>query len=142
MADVETTYFSDSEGNKGYFKDPTAREQISRLTTPTLIWSGYATDVGTTYNMTQNYTDFKYLLVVAKTNVEEKNILIPTSRISATTIYSDILSAGAWNTTTNAFTYNSIYGIKFTAANKFQLDSLLYNNSNWILKPVAIYGIG
>lgn len=136
------SYFVDSEGNHGYFKDQTARDQISRLTTPTLIWQGSATVVDNIYNMTQNYTDFKYLLVTAKTNVEEKNILIPTSRISSTIIFSDVLSAGAWNTTTNAFTYSSVYGIKFTAANKFQLTGLTYNNSNWILKPVAIYGIG
>lgn len=115
---------------------------ISRLTTPTLLWEGYATVVDNTYNMTGNYTDYKYLLVVAKTNIEEKNILIPTSRISSTIIFSDVLSAGAWDSSTNAFTYNSCYGIKFTAANKFQLAGLTYNNSNWILKPVKIYGIG
>lgn len=120
----------------------TAREQISRLTTPTLLWEGYATVVDNTYNMTGNYTDYKYLLVMAKTNIEEKNILIPTSRISSTIIFSDVLSAGAWDSSTNAFTYNSCYGIKFTAANKFQLAGLTYNNSNWILKPVKIYGIG
>jgi hypothetical protein len=109
---------------------------------PTAIWEGDATAVGTTYNMTRNYSDFKYLLVLAKTNVEVKTILIPTSSISATAIFPDVLSAGAWNATANAFTYNSAYGIKFTAANKFKLDSLSYNNANWILRPRAIYGIG
>lgn len=109
---------------------------------PTAIWEGDATAVGTTYNMTRNYSDFKYLLVLAKTNVEVKTILIPTSSISATAIFPDVLSAGAWNATANAFTYNSMYGIKFTAANKFQLDSLSYNNANWVLRPRAIYGIG
>ena len=130
------------DGTVVKLRDDTAREQISRLTTPTLLWQGSATVVDNTYNMTGNYTDYKYLLVIGKTNVEEKNILIPTSRISANIIFSDVLSAGAWNTTTNAFTYNSVYGIKFTAANKFQLTGLTYNNSNWIFKPVAIYGIG
>lgn len=130
------------DGTEVTFKDTVAREQISKLTTPTLIWEGFATVVDNTYNMTGNYTDYKYLLVVAKTNVEEKNILIPTSRISSTIIFADVLSAGAWNSSTNAFTYNSCYGIKFTAANKFQLVGLTYNNSNWILKPVKIYGIG
>ena len=119
-----------------------ASGQIGSLKTPTLIWEGSATVIDNTYNMTGNYTDYKYLLVVAKTNVEEKNILIPTSRISSNTIFPDVLSAGAWNSSTNAFTYNSCYGIKFTAANKFQLAGLTYNNSNWILKPVKIYGIG
>jgi hypothetical protein len=119
-----------------------ASGQIGSLKTPTLIWEGSATVVDNIYNMTGNYTDYKYLLVVAKTNVEEKNILIPTSRISSNTIFPDVLSAGAWNSSTNAFTYNSCYGIKFTAANKFQLAGLTYNNSNWILKPVKIYGIG
>lgn len=119
-----------------------ASGQIGSLKTPTLIWEGSATVVDNIYNMTGNCTDYKYLLVVAKTNIEEKNILIPTSRISSNTIFSDVLSAGAWNSNTNAFTYNSCYGIKFTAANKFQLAGLTYNNSNWILKPVKIYGIG
>lgn len=120
----------------------TVEDLISGLRTATPIWQGSATVVDNIYNMTGNYTDYKYLLVTGKTNVEEKNILIPTSRISANTIFSDVLSAGAWNASTNAFTYNSCYGIKFTAANKFQLTSLIYNNSNWIFKPVAIYGIG
>jgi hypothetical protein len=142
MPNIDITSFIDSEGNQGQFKDTTARQQISRLTTPTLLWEGSATDVGNTYNLAQNYTNFKYLLVTAKTNVAEKNMLIPTSRISATIIFSDVLSAGAWNATANAFTYNSAYGIKFTAANKFKLDSLSYNNANWILRPIAIYGIG
>lgn len=116
--------------------------RVDGLTTPTLIWNGYATDVGSTYSMTRNYTDFKYLLVTAKTNYEEKNILIPTSSISATDIYGDVLSTGEWNANTNAFTYNSSYGIKFTAANAFQLVSSYYNNANWVLRPIAIYGIG
>ena len=120
----------------------TAGEQISRLTTPTLLWEGSATDVGNTYNMTRNYTDFKYLLVSAITNVEIKNILILTSSINAVRIYDDVISSGQWDTTAKAFTYNSCYGIQFTAANAFLLRFLAYNNPNWILKPVAIYGIG
>lgn len=117
-------------------------EQISRLTTLTQIWSGEALDVGNIYNMTQNYTDFKYLLVRARTNYEEKNILIPTSTIRANNIYSDILSSGEWVAASNAFRYNGYFGIKFTAANAFQLATLAYNNANWVLKPIAIYGIG
>lgn len=117
-------------------------EQISRLTTLTQIWGGEALDVGNVYNMTRDYTDFKYLLVTASTNYERKNILIPTSKIRANDIYSDILSSGEWVATSNAFRYNSYYGIKFTAANAFQLVTLAYNNVNWILKPTAIYGIG
>lgn len=119
-----------------------ASEQISRLTTPTLLWEGSATDVGNIYNLAQNYTNFKYLLLSAKTNVEVKNMLIPTSSISASIIFSDVLSAGAWNATTNSFTYNSCYGIKFTAADVFRLEGLTYNNANWVLRPRAIYGIG
>ena len=142
MPNIDMSYFVDSEGNHGYFKDQTARDQISRFTTPTLIWQGDATTVGTTYNMTQNYTDFKYLLVSAITNVEIKNILILTSSINAVRIYDDVISSGHWDTTANAFTYNSCYGIQFTAANAFQLRFLAYNNSNWILRPRAIYGIG
>lgn len=115
---------------------------INGLSTATKIWEGEATDVGNTYNLAQNYTDFKYLLVTAKTNVERKNMLILTSSISAPRIYDDVLSSGAWNTTTNAFTYNSCYGIKFTATNAFKLEFLSYNDSNWILMPIAIYGIG
>lgn len=107
-----------------------------------MIWSGDATAVGTTYNMNRNYTDFKYLLVSAKTNDEVKNILILTSSISGTPIYDDAIFSGKWDTTAKAFTYNSCYGIRFIAANAFQIVFLAYNNSNWVLRPRAIYGIG
>lgn len=141
-AEISLSYYPDNAIGALAGRVDDAREQIGKLTTPTLIWNGYATDVGSTYSMTRNYTDFKYLLVTAKTNYEEKNILIPTSSISATDIYGDVLSTGEWNANTNAFTYNSSYGIKFTAANAFQLVSSYYNNANWVLRPIAIYGIG
>ena len=115
---------------------------ISGLSTAKQIWEGYATDVGTIFDLTQNYTDFKYLLVLAKTNVEQKTMLIPTSIISNSVVWSDVLSSGTWDTTKNAFAYNSMYGIKFTAENKFKLEELSYSNSNWVLRPLRIYGIG
>ena len=115
---------------------------ISGLSTATQIWEGYATEAGTIFDLTQNYTDFKYLLVLAKTNVEQKTMLIPTSIISDSVVWSDVLSSGTWDTTKNAFGYNSMYGIKFTAVNKFKLEELSYNNSNWVLRPLRIYGIG
>ena len=120
----------------------TLGDLISGLSTVTKIWEGYATDVGTIFDLTQNYTDFKYLIILAKTNVDQKTMLIPTLFISDSIVFSDVLSAGAWDATTNAFAYNSGYGIKFTAANKFKLESLIYNNSNWVLRPVKIFGIG
>ena len=115
---------------------------ISGLSTVSKIWEGYATDVGTIFDLTQNYTDFKYLLVLSKTNVDHKTMLIPTSLITDSMVFADVLSSGSWDTTTNAFTYNSSYGIKFTAANKFKLEALSYNNGNWVLRPLKIFGIG
>jgi hypothetical protein len=104
------------------------------------IFSGSTSD-NTIKNLTESIRNFRYIVIVVNTNIEYDTIFLPTKDISNSVSYTrTMMETEGNNPVTIPYAYQSTANIRFPTDTTVRCKAL-YNNVNWILKLVAIYGI-
>ena len=102
---------------------------------------GGSTYDNTTKDLTESIRNFRYIVIVVNSNIEYDTIFLPTKDISNSVSYSrTLMETEGNNPVTVPYMYQSTANIRFPTDTTVRCNTL-YNNINWILKLVAIYGI-
>ena len=88
--------------------------------------------------MSESVDNYEYLLIRYRTNTERCYKFVKSDERDAI-----FLSISAFNATglVSDFSYKATATIKFTTSTKATV-SVSYNNANWVVKPMQIFGVG
>lgn len=101
----------------------------------TLLFSGLQGGGGSTLTLSEPKSNFAFILYVLRTNVEYTSVLLPSSMPKMACVF----GAGSW-TSNNCWQYNAYYEATFSSQTQATCNDS-YNNGNFRLKIVAVYGI-
>ena len=93
---------------------------------------------GTTITFAESIEKYKAILVITKTNVEWKTMLIPVAKLLTGVVFTDSVMLGSWNG--SRFEYLSWLRFQFTSATTMTYTTG-YSDINLQLRPAEFYGI-
>lgn len=110
----------------------------------TKLWSDDYPSPSTDYSLSESIENFKMVLIQMRTNSEFPTLYIPVETIKnhygRSASYVCQISAGNQGAQTFPLAYNSVCFTYFPN-DRTMMFLNIYNNANWALKTVAIYGI-
>ncbi len=112
---------------------------------PVLLWSNSSPAAGTTYTLSESVSNFKYIIIEYRTNVEHFIQIVPSSIIEFCVATSNhtigYYTAGADGTgRVTSYAYQCQSAIRFMTVTTFKFTNA-YTNQNWAVRPVNMFGI-